>query len=70
MGSPQAGVPFRILIDGDERWSAGVLSWKSPASPFRIALEGAKSFTLVVDLGPGHHILDRANWAQIRVIRK
>jgi hypothetical protein len=61
---------FRILIDGDERWSAGVLSWKSPASPFRIALEGAKSFTLVVDLGPGHHILDRANWAQIRVIRK
>ena len=61
---------FRILVDGDERWSAGVLSWKSAASPFRIALKDAKSFTLVVDLGPGHHILDRANWAQIRIIRK
>ena len=61
---------FRILVDGTERWNGGVLSWKSPGNPFRIPLEGAQSFTLVVDLGPGHHILDRANWAQIRIIRK
>ena len=61
---------FHIFVDGKELWDSGVLSWKSPGSSFRIPLEGAEKFTLLVDLGPGHHILDRANWAQIRIIRK
>ncbi len=61
---------FSILVDGEKRWDGGVLSWKSAGIPFRVPLEGAKTFSLIVDLGPGHHILDRANWAQIRIVRK
>ena len=60
---------FSIRVDGEKKFDAGTLSWKDPGVDFRIDLKGAKKFTLMVDLGPGHHILDRANWAMIRIIR-
>lgn len=60
---------FSILVDGEMKFDGGTLSWKDPGVDFRIDLTGAKKFTLRVDLGPGHHILDRANWAMIRIIR-
>ena len=60
---------FSILVDGVKKFDGGTLSWKDPGVDFRIDLKGAEKFTLRVDLGPGHHILDRANWAMIRIIR-
>ncbi|MGE4618176.1 MAG: NPCBM/NEW2 domain-containing protein [Planctomycetota bacterium] len=61
---------FRILLDDEEAWSGGVLCWNDPGVPFRLPLQGASSFTLIVDIGPGHHILDRANWANIQIVRQ
>ncbi len=61
---------FRILVDGETRFDPGSISWKDPGIDFRIPLADAKRFTLVVDLGPGHHILDRANWAMVRIVRE
>ncbi|HIO65645.1 MAG TPA: hypothetical protein EYN40_03035, partial [Planctomycetes bacterium] len=61
---------FSILVDGEARFSPGDISWKNPGVDFRIPLADAKRFTLVVDLGPGHHILDRANWAMVRIVRE
>ncbi|MDE0959301.1 MAG: NPCBM/NEW2 domain-containing protein [Planctomycetota bacterium] len=60
---------FAIRVDGKKKFDGGTLSWKDPGVEFRIELKGAQEFTLMVDLGPGHHILDRANWAMIRIIR-
>ena len=61
---------FSILVDGEARFSPGDISWQNPGVDFRIPLADAKRFTLVVDLGPGHHILDRANWAMVRIVRE
>ncbi|MEE2855914.1 MAG: NPCBM/NEW2 domain-containing protein [Planctomycetota bacterium] len=61
---------FSILVDGEAKFAPGSISWKDPGVDFRIPLADAKRFTLVVDLGPGHHILDRANWAMVRIVRE
>jgi len=60
---------FSISVDGETVFVKESISWKDPGVQFRIPLEKAQTFTLKVDLGPGHHILDRANWAEIRILK-
>ncbi|MFN0060266.1 MAG: NPCBM/NEW2 domain-containing protein [Planctomycetota bacterium] len=68
--NPDLGhVVFRILLD-DKEVKSFSMNWQDQAVRVDIPLDGAKALTLVVEEGRGLHILDRANWADARFIRK
>ncbi len=69
--NPHVGsVLFVVLLDGEEAWRSKDVSWSDPPRPIEIPLEGHRELTLVVEMGLGHHVLDRANWADARILRK
>lgn len=61
---------FKILVDNKEVWNSKDLSWKDAPSPFKVDLKDSDTFSLVVEMGLGHHILDRANWITPRIFRR
>lgn len=64
LGLPVRGsVVFRVLVDGEERWSSGVLrAGQAAVSIPAIKLAGAKELTLEADMAGDLHVGDRANW--------
>ena len=61
---------FSILVDGDCVWGPHDLSWQDAPLPFKIDLSGKTSVSLKVEMGSGHHILDRANWVSTRIFKE
>ena len=69
--NPHVGsVRFVVLLDGEEVWRSKDVGWSDPPQPIEIPLEGHRELTLVVEMGLGHHVLDRANWADARILRE
>jgi len=60
---------FIVKLDGREAWRSGELTGRSGAQPVRIELGEAKELTLAVDYGRNAHVLDRADWAEARLVR-
>lgn len=56
-------VEFRVLVDGEQAWTSGVINADSGVvQPDPIDLSGAKTLELVVTDGGDGPVLDRANW--------
>lgn len=63
-------VVFRVLVDGTERMNSGDVNWESPPRRHEVSLEGGKELELVVEMGQGFHILDRADWGDARILKE
>jgi beta-galactosidase GanA len=60
-------VRFRVLVDGTEAWSSGVLTGPDTGEPVSVDISGAQQVDLVVDDGGDGNGLDHADWARARV---
>ncbi len=62
---------LRILVDGKEVYSSGVVGHASfgPAKALEIPLAGAQELTLIVDSADGSNGGDHANWADAYLVR-
>lgn len=68
---PNVGsVIFRVLVDGQERHNSGDINWESLPRRVEVDLAGGKELELVVEVGKGLYILDRADWGDARILRK
>lgn len=63
-------VRFVVLVDGEEAWRSGDHGWQDPPRPVEVPLQGNNTLTLIVEMGLGHHVLDRADWGDARILRK
>ena len=67
-------VTFRVVGDGKtlvpQEPEAGAVSGKDAATSIDVDVSGVSELTLIVDYGQDMHILDRADWADARLIRK
>ncbi|MEM7168250.1 MAG: NPCBM/NEW2 domain-containing protein [Planctomycetota bacterium] len=69
-GNPKFGsAVFRILVDGQERHNSGNLNWQALPRRVEVDLQGGKELELVVEMGEGLYILDRADWGDARILR-
>ncbi len=69
--NPQAGsVRFVTLLDGEEAWRSGDVGWADLPVSVELPLRGHSELTLLVEMGLGLHVLDRANWGDARVLRE
>lgn len=67
---PRIGiVVFKVLLDDKVAFQSDPIGWQDSPRNVVLSLEGASRLTLVVDTGPGHHVLDRADWGNARIIR-
>ncbi len=62
-------VVFKVVVDGEKKFDSGDMNWQKPARRIEIPVKGASRLELIVEEGQGAHILDRANWADARLIR-
>jgi len=68
---PEAGsVRFVVLVDGEEAWRSADVDWSSPPVPVEVPLAGRSELTLLVEMGLGLHVLDRADWGDARILRE
>jgi hypothetical protein len=65
----EAGVIFRVLLDGKQAFESPVLSLSTAPVLVDLSLSGVDKISLVVDFGPRGDAGDLANWAGARLIR-
>ena len=69
--NPRVGsVRFVVLLDGEEAYRSGDVGWADTSVPVQVPLTGHTRLTLLVEMGIGHHVLDRADWGDARILRK
>jgi hypothetical protein len=66
---PLASVVFRVLVNGQERFTSGPFTAADPPRLVNIPLAGARSLVLVTEFGTRGDVQDEAVWADARVIR-
>lgn len=66
---PRGSVVFRVLGDGAELYSSGLLTGRDDPVLVRVELEGVKALTLIVDYGDELDIADHAVWGDARLLR-
>ncbi|MDX9973849.1 MAG: NPCBM/NEW2 domain-containing protein, partial [FCB group bacterium] len=67
-GNPAGTVEFKVLVDGKEVFSSGVMKDGDPAKPVSISLQGAQELQLITtDAGDGI-TCDAANWANFNLV--
>jgi hypothetical protein len=68
--SARGAVHFRVLVDGAERWSSGLVrGGDSPVDLGPIDLSGARELALVVEMADDHYVADRADWLRPLLVR-
>ncbi len=67
--APRGNAVFRVLVDGQERFSSGPVTGRDPPRTIRVPIEGASALTLRVDAGEELDIGDQADWAAARLVR-
>lgn len=66
----RGSVEFRVLVDGELRWSSGVVRGGEPARAIApVDLTGARELVLEVDMASGYHVADRADWLRVLLVR-
>ena len=64
-----ASVVFKVLVDDEVKLNSGDMGWGDAARKIRVDLTGGSTLSLVVEMGKGIHIRDRANWCDARILR-
>ncbi len=68
--SVHGSVVFRVLVDGEERWSSAIVrGGDTPLELPPIDLEGAHELALEVDMAEDHYVADRADWLRPLLVR-
>lgn len=65
----RGSVVFRVLVDGQSKYSSGPVRGGAPPVPVSIDLAGAKRLELVVDYGEQADVLDHADWLGARLVK-
>ncbi len=65
----RGNVIFRVLVDGEEAYASEAITGDDKPLPVRVAVDGAKTLTLVVEFGERLDIGDQANWADARLVK-
>jgi hypothetical protein len=66
----QGSVIFRVLVDGQERFTSPVVRGGDAPVPVSVDLRGAKKLELLVDYADRADVLDHANWLDARLIQQ
>lgn len=61
-------VVFRVLVDGQERFTSPVLRGGDAPMPVSVDLSGARTFELLVDYADRADVLDHADWLEARIV--
>jgi hypothetical protein len=65
----RGSVGFRVLVDGQPKYSSGPIRGGASPVPVSIDLTGAKRLELVVDYGEQADVLDHADWLGARLVK-
>lgn len=68
--APGGSAIFRVLVDGETKFTSPVLRGTSEPLPITIILDGAKKLTLQADMAEDLDFSDHADWANAMLIRK
>lgn len=66
---PKASVEFLVFLDGKKTYESGLIKWGDDPKQVNLSVARAKEMRLVVTDGGDMHILDRAAWANARLIK-
>lgn len=66
---PLGSVVMQVLGDGRTIFDSGEISGVDPPRDILLDVRGVKQLTLLVDYGSGLDASDRANWADVRLLR-
>jgi hypothetical protein len=64
----QGSAVFRVLVDGQERFTSPVVRGGDPPVPVSVDLRDAKRLELLVDYADRADVLDHANWLDARLV--
>ena len=68
--SARGSVEFRVLVDGETRWSSGTVRGGQPPLDLpAVDLSDAQELELVVDMAEDHYVADRADWLRLLLVR-
>jgi len=59
---------FRVLVDGEERFTSKTIRSGDPPVPVSLGIAGARQIELVVDYADRADVLDRADWLDARLV--
>jgi hypothetical protein len=65
----RGSVVFRVLVDGQERFTSRILRGGDAPVPVSVDLRGAKQLELLVDYADRGDVLDHADWLDARLTR-
>jgi hypothetical protein len=65
---PKGNVVFRVLIDGEERFTSPSMSVGADPIPVDVDLSGGQFLILATEFGQGGGIRDYADWIEARVV--
>jgi len=66
---PRGSVVFRVLGDGKEFFSSGLVTGREMSRLVRVDIERVKTLTLIVDYGDELDVADHAVWGAARLLR-
>jgi len=66
-GPGKGSVVFKVLADGKELWSSGLIRCGDAAKPVEVSLKGAQTLLLMVEDGGDGYEYDHADWADARI---
>ena len=66
---PRGSVVFRVLGDGKELFSSGLVTGRDKSRLVRLGIEGVKKLTLIVDYGDELDVADHAVWGAARLLK-
>lgn len=66
---PKASVEFLVFLDGRKAYESGLIKWGDDPKQVNLSVAKAKEMRLVVTDGGDMYVLDRAAWANARLIK-
>lgn len=66
---PLGSVVFRVLVDGQPRFTSPAMTFREPPKTVDVDLEGGKLLILITEFGDRGDARDLADWVEARIIR-
>lgn len=66
---PLGSVVFRVLVDGQPRFTSPAMTFREPPKAVDVDLEGGKLLILITEFGDRGDARDLADWVEARIIR-
>jgi len=66
---PLGSVVFRVLVDGQPRFTSPAMTFREPPKAVDVDLEGGKLLILITEFGDRGDARDLADWVEARIVR-